>query len=190
MSEFLEHQRQSLEDVFFLNEDRKILEKLRLMQKMQETRENLSRVSGIQNDHVLQVLVDLKIRPETLAPLTLIPLLEIAWADGVLDNKEKNAVLAAIKQSGRLKNPEDQALLEQWLQRRPAPELLEAWTHYIKGLCERLSPEEKASLKNELMTHTRAIAEASGGFLGLGNKISPAEADMLKKLEAAFETAI
>jgi hypothetical protein len=188
MAEFLEHQRQSLEDQFFLKEDQKIIEKLRMMQKMQETKENLSRVSGIQNDHVLQTLVDLKIRPETLAPLTLIPLLEVAWADGALDEKEKQAVVSAIHQSGRLKKPEDRELLEQWLERRPSPELLTGWTYYIQGLCERLSPEEKQGLKNELMTYTRSIAEASGGFLGLGNKISTAEAEMLKKMEAAFET--
>ncbi len=186
MAEFLDHQRQSLEDLFFLKEDQKIIEKLKMMQKLQETKEDLSKVSGIQNDHILQALVDLNIRPETLASLTLIPLLEVAWADGVLDAKEKQAVASAIKASGRLKRPEDQALLEEWLERRPAPELLTAWTHYIEGLCERLTPEEKEGLRNELMTYTRSIAEASGGFLGLGNRISPTEAAMLKKLEAAF----
>jgi hypothetical protein len=187
MEQFLESQGKNLEDQFFLKEDQKLLDKLRQLKKMQESKESLEKVSGIQNDQILETLVSLNIRPETLGPLSLIPLLEVAWADESLDEKEKKAVISAVKQTGRAKNPEDQALLEQWLERRPEPGLLKAWIHYIKGLCEKLTPDERRELKEELMPHTRSIAEASGGFLGLGRKISSAESDMIKKLESAFE---
>ena len=49
-----------------------------------------------------------------------------------------------------------------------------------------MSREEVAVLKESLLDRARAVAGASGGFLGLGSKISNAEADMIGRLERAF----
>jgi hypothetical protein len=63
---------------------------------------------------------------------------------------------------------------------------MEAWMHYMQGLCEQLSREEVAALKEEFIKQARTIAEASGGFLRLGGNISKSEGNLLKKLESAF----
>jgi|WetSurMetagenome_2_1015567.scaffolds.fasta_scaffold00368_8 hypothetical protein len=178
---------QNLLDSFFIKEDQKLIEKLRDMRKLAETKEELAKVSGIKNDAVLSRLVEMNVRPEALASLSLIPLVEVAWADGAIDENEKKAVLAATERMGFGTPGADYEIVRQWLNHRPDPAMLEAWSHYINGLCEKLSPEEKKSLKDEIVGHARSVAEASGGFLGLGNKISKAEDDMLKKLEAPFE---
>ena len=44
----------------------------------------LGRATGIDDPYLLARLAELGIRPETLAALTLIPLIETAWADGVM----------------------------------------------------------------------------------------------------------
>jgi hypothetical protein len=176
----------NLLDSFFLKEDQKLIEKQRAMRKLKETKEELAKASGIKNDAILQKLVELNVRPETLASLTLVPLVEVAWADGSVDENEKKAVLAAVERHGFSKGSTDYDLVTQWMTHRPAPALLEAWMHYVQGLCEQLSPEEIKTLKEDLVGHTRNIAMASGGFLGLGNKISKSEEDILKKLEGAF----
>jgi hypothetical protein len=175
-----------LEDMFFLKEDQKLIDKLRAMRKLKETKEELSKVSGIKNEAILQKLVDLAIRPETLASLSLVPLVEVAWADGAVDEDEKKAVLAAAERMDFPKGSTEYDLLLQWMTHRPQSQLLEAWMHFIEGLCEQLSKEEIKTLKDDLLGHTRAVAEASGGFLGLGNRISSAEASVLAKLETAF----
>jgi hypothetical protein len=176
----------NLEDLFFIKEDQKLIEKLRTMKKLQETKEELSKVSGIKNDKVLQKLVDLNIRPETLASLTIVPLIEVAWADGTVDDKERTAVLKAIEHLGFAKGSTDYELAFQWMTHKPDSELLTAWIHYIEGLCEQLSDAEKIALKTDLVGHAKNIAEASGGILGLGNKISKEEAEMIAKMEKAF----
>ncbi len=79
----------------------------------------------------------------------------------------------------------DLNILAAWLNEKPAPALLEAWEHYIKALCCRLSADERRSLKEEVLTDARNIAQAAGGFLGFG-KISDEEQNMLARLEAAF----
>jgi len=78
-------------------------------------------------------------------------------------------------------------LLRQWMKHKPIPKLLEAWKHYIKGLCGELTQHQKNALKKDLIGHARQVAEATGGILGFGNKISKPEQKMLDKLESAFD---
>jgi hypothetical protein len=182
----LSEQGRTLADIFFLERDRKLIEDLHRIEKMKETKQVLSKVSGITEDSILQKLVDLNIRPEILATLAIVPLVEVAWADGSIDEKEKAAVIEAAKQSFISKDSPDFDLLRQWLTHKPGAKLLEAWEHYIKGLCRELTKHQKNALKKDLIGHARQVAQAAGGILGLGNKISKTEQKILDKLESAF----
>jgi hypothetical protein len=55
-------------------------------------------------------------------------------------------------------------------------------------LCAALKPGEKRALRDELLGRARQVAEATGGFLGLGNKISPEEQVVLDELAKVFES--
>ncbi|MBU0713795.1 MAG: TerB family tellurite resistance protein [Verrucomicrobia bacterium] len=182
----IQENRQSLEDMFFRKQDQKLVDQYRALQKMKETQAALAKVSGIRNDAILKKLVELNIRPETLVSLSLVPLVEIAWADGHVDTREKNAILNAVNQSKQVCGSMDHELLERWLKQRPPPQLLEAWMHYMRGLCEQLRREEVTALKEEFIKQARTIADASGGFLHLGGNISKSEGNLLQKLESAF----
>jgi len=182
----LRKEAQELENSFFAEQDRKLIEKRQQLRKLNETKENLAQVSGIKNQAVLEKLVQLDIRPEILAALAVIPLIEVAWADRTVDDQERAVLLETLDKQGITKDSIEFQLIEQWLSHKPAPSLMLAWTHYIEGLCEALAPGEIASLRDELMKNTTALARASGGFLGLGNKISKSEAEMIEKLSGAF----
>lgn len=173
----------SLEDAFFRKEDAKLIARLHELEKMRETQEALSKVSGIKDAAVLQRLVELHIHPQTLAALATIPLVEVAWADGTVDERERKAILEAAQKHSC---PETTALLEQWLSRKPDAKLLEAWRVYVQGLVKELDDAQYASLKRDLVGRAQKVAEVSGGFLGLGSKVSAKEAQMIKQLESAF----
>jgi uncharacterized tellurite resistance protein B-like protein len=175
-----------LEDIFFSKQDKILIDKLHQIEKMKETKKVLAQVSGITNDDILQKLVDLNIRPEIVASLALVPLVEVAWADGKVDEKEKTAVLEAAGHSFVSKDSPDFDLLKRWMERKPDATLLEAWEHYMKGLCEKLTPHQKNALKKDLLGHARQVAEAAGGILGLGGKMSKSEQEILAKLESPF----
>jgi uncharacterized membrane protein YebE (DUF533 family) len=99
MAETREFSRQ-LEDAFFLKEDKKLIEKYKQLKKMEETKQRLAEVSGIKDEAILKKLVELKIQAETVASLALVPLVEVAWADGDVDESEKEAILMAVEKSG------------------------------------------------------------------------------------------
>jgi hypothetical protein len=176
-----------LEEAFFLQEDQLLIERLRSMKKMAETKESLAEVSGISDDAILSRLVELGVRPETLAALAAIPLVEVAWADGEVTPAERQVVLNHADAHGIRAGSVEYDLLERWLTHRPEPTLLEAWQAYVRGLCGGLSGEERQLLKDELLGGTQATAEADGGFLGLG-RVSGKEKQMLDRLSATFHT--
>jgi hypothetical protein len=176
-----------LEDAFFSKQDAKLIEQLRLMEKMKESKEALRKVSGIKSDEVLEKLVAMNVRPETLVSLGQVPLIEIAWADGAVDEKESAAMLKALEDAGFEKGSINYTVIESWMKHKPPQQLLTAWVHYTRGLCESLTVEEKDRFREKIIDRAMQIAEASGGFLGLGNKISKAEQKVIDTLKTAFE---
>lgn len=175
----------ALEDSFFLEQDRVLVERLREMRRMAETKEALAAASGIRSDAVLARLVELEVKPEIVAALAAVPLVEVAWADGRVEEAERAVVLAHADAQGIRPGSLERDLLERWLSHRPEPRLLEAWRAYVRGLCEHLGPAERDQLREELLRRTRATAEAAGGFLGVG-RVSSAERRVLEALAASF----
>jgi hypothetical protein len=175
----------TLEDEFFRKEDQRLTARLRELQEKAASREALGRVSGIKSEAILDKLLQLGIRAEVVAALALVPLVEVAWADGSIDDKERREILERAEKFGIAPGSPDHALLQSWLERRPEPKLLSAWVHMVEGLSEHMTPEQVRALRAGLIERAQAIASASGGFLGVG-KISTAEADMIRQLESAF----
>ena len=184
--EVLRDRGRSLEDEFFRREDKRLLAKLADLKAAEVSREALATASGVSSPEILDKLLALGIKAETVAALSIVPLVEVAWADGSLDAKERQAVLDRARASGVGPGSTAQALLEAWLERRPDPTLLDAWTHMVRGIRDQVGPDETARLKAGLLDQARAVASASGGVLGMGSKVSSAEAAMLARLEAAF----
>jgi hypothetical protein len=174
-----------LVEQFFFKENKKLAEKYRAMQQMKETKEALAAVSGINDDLVLEKFIELDLRPETLASISMVPLIQIAWADGNVDPKEKDAILNAVGKFGWTPDSLNYGLLNQWLNNKPSTSLLTAWKDYVDALCHKMTNEEVAHFKKEIMEHVTVVAEAAGGFLGIG-KISAEERNMISQLENTF----
>ena len=184
--EILRERGRSLEDEFFRREDARLKENLRQAAQRESAREALIHASGIKNPRVIDRLIDLGIHPETVTALSLVPLVAVAWADGSLDARERSAILERVDETEFAPGSPARALLEGWLTRKPEPTLMNAWTHLVEGLGEEMTRDEVAALKTGLLERARTVAGASGGFLGVGSRISTAEADVIQRLEGSF----
>ncbi len=176
----------SLEEAFFRRKDAELIALQRKLEAIKSTREALSEVSGIHNPKVLDKLIELDIAPHILTSIAVVPLIEIAWADGKIDDKERTAVLEAAAANGITAGSSEYLLLENWLKHQPPAKLLEAWLHYIEGVCETMTTADRHSFRSDLLERAKKVAEASGGILGVALKTSPAERAILKKMEQAF----
>jgi hypothetical protein len=129
--------------------------------------------------------VSLGTTAQTLAAIAVVPLVEVAWADGEVDDKERQAILKGLADSGVSPGGIEHQLVETWLEHRPGPKLLAAWQQYVHGICEKMNDAERGTFRDEVLKSTLTVAQASGGFAGLW-KISVDEREMIEKLEAAF----
>jgi hypothetical protein len=187
IKEFLGDRKKALEESFFARENANLLERLKAERGTQETREALAIASGIESDEILEKLCALGIDADTWTAVSIAPLVEVAWADGKIDESEHQAVLSGAEANGIASGSPGYVLLESWLAHRPDGRLLEVWGAFIVGLCAEMGALERESLKNQILGRARSVAEATGGFLGLGNKISDEEEVILAELAKAFE---
>lgn len=173
-------------DAIFHEKDQHLREAFRKRMEKMERREQLTQVSGIRDEAVLDRLIELDVTPETLGALELVPLVLVAWADNGVQASEREVIIALAKAAGIEPQDGRYPLLEHWLKKRPGVEMLEAWKHYVQELRRQLDAKKAEDLRHELLDRAESVAQAAGGFLGLGNKISSAERSMLSKLEQAF----
>jgi hypothetical protein len=186
--EILRERGKSLEDEFFRREDQRLLARLKELRSVEMSREALAKASGITKPEVLDRLLKLGIQAQTLAALSVVPLVEVAWADGALDANERRTLLEQAAATGIISASPAYGLLEAWLEHRPSQQLLDAWRDLVRAIREQIGPAEAERLKAEIVERARVVARASGGLLGVGSKVSSAEAAMLASLERPFET--
>lgn len=177
---------QILVEALFHAQDREVQRQFQERLASQNRREQLAQLCGVHDEALLDHLIALQVPPEAVAALAAIPLVTVAWADWTVQAAERKAILQAAEAAGIASDNGRYPVLEYWLTKRPKPELLEAWQHYIAALCRQLSSEEVATLKHDLLSHAQQVAEAAGGILGLGNKVSAQERAVLERLEQAF----
>jgi len=182
----LENQRNLLEEEFFLVRDRELLEKMREEKMKSEAIDNLAAVSGIGDRELLEELHELGIGSETLSALALLPLVEVAWADAFLDKKERAIILDLVAAEGIKKGSSAYGMIESWLKKRPKEEVRQAWKHYAGALGKVLKEPLRTRLVQQILGKSKKVAEASGGFYGVGKKTSQVEQLVLAEMEAAF----
>ena len=178
--------RSDLEDSFFSGARDGLRERLREVADTRvEQMESLAKISGIADIELLEKLVVLGIDQETLAALTLYPLVAVAWADGVVDRRERETVLKAAVECGLERGGVSHDLLEDWLEHAPEPLLLRAWQGFVRELAQQVTPDFRATFERELLRRARAVANATGGFLAL-DKTSSSEQRVLEQLRKSF----
>ena len=185
--EFLGDRKKALEESFFAKENARLLDRMKAETKDKETAEALANIAGISDAAVLDKLVDLGIEANTWAAISLVPLVEVAWADGKVEAKERKAVLSAAEASGVAPGSPSHDLLDSWLTHRPDARLMSVWGEYVVDMCANLSPGEKEAVKETIVGRARSVAESVGGFLGMGSKISVEEGVVLDELAKAFD---
>jgi len=149
----------------------------------------LSLASGITDRAVLRLLADLEVSSSVVAALALVPLVEVAWADGELAPEERASVLRASEEQGIRPGTRAHGLLASWLEHRPSQELFAAWEAYIEAVLEPLAEEECDRLCRDLVGRAREVARAAGHGGGPGS-ISTEEERALERVEAALRNAL
>jgi hypothetical protein len=146
----------------------------------------LAAASRIVDDDLLDELVALGIRADTIRALGLVPLAAVAWADGRLDEAERRMLLAAARDAGLDDDGPGRRLLELCLATSPPSALRELWRCWVGSASATLPPGESRRWRDDITARARRVAEAAGGFKSLLPKVSVHEAALLDEIGRAF----
>ena len=171
-----------LEDAFFAKENARLLQQMRDKAKQQERRAAMREVVRVNDDALIDNLIALGLEPGTVLALQLVPLAAVAWADGQIEPRERDAVLKAAAAQGIATDSVAGQLLNNWLVQQPGAELVDAWKRQMRALWPSLSQKERDEIRASALERARSVAEAAGGFLGLTSRISPQEKAVLDDL--------
>lgn len=181
----LEERGKALENQFYDKDSAQKLAAMRSRLDTQKSKDELRKASGMTDDAVLEQLVALGLRGNTIAALSLVPLIQVAWADGTIQDNERTAILQGAHGKGLDQGTDGYELLQTWLSKKPTDELFVAWEAYIKALAAQLNDEQNRLLRNQIVGFAKMVAAAAGGILGFG-KVSASEEKVLHRIEAAF----
>ena len=182
----LREQGKGLEEEYFHRKEKELIEKLRKQREAEAQRKGLADATGNPNEEILTTLEELGYTRDTVSLLHLVPLLNVAWADGKVSNQERDMVLEAARLHGLDADNSAYRQLLDWLENRPSQEFFEHTLRIIADLLETTGPSDGKIDRQTLLDLSTRIAAASGGILGLG-KISGEEQTALDRLAAALE---
>ncbi len=112
----------------------------------------------------------LGVNEDSYRALALLPLVQVAWADGTIQSKERQIILKVANDNGYLDGA-GKALLEGWLKRPPkapyyerARRLLIAMVHHEEGI---VGHDLTIDALTDLVDYCELIARSAGGFFGI-----------------------
>jgi hypothetical protein len=174
------------EDDYFRKQDLELIEKMRKASADDEARRALGATSGIQDPDLLREIQLLGFTAETVNLLPLIPILEVAWAEGGISPAERKLILDLARSRGIAEGSPADHELAGWLTHRPDQSVFTRARRLTVAILEAHAGEAGALTADDLEKYCEAIAHASGGILGL-NKVSVEERYAMKQIHAALQ---
>ena len=178
----LEKSARSLEEEFFARENTRLLQEMRQRAQARERRAAMSSMVRVNDDALIDRLIELGLQPETVMALQLVPLAAVAWADGQIEPRERDAVLKAAAANGVPPGSVAGQMLDSWLANQPGAALMDAWKQHMQALWPLLSPKERTDIRTSALERAESVAKAAGSFLGLTSGISVHEKAVIDRL--------
>ena len=180
----------ALEEEFFRKSDAALLEKMRAKAKLDEVAAELAKTLQVENPDLLRRVIDLGVAPGTGAALLLLPLVQVAWAEDEVTDKERAAVLRLAATRGVASGSPSEAQLRGWLVNRPSDALFQAAIEVIKAGISRLTPQEREDRIRAYAGACREVSEASGGLAKVlgGSGTSSEERSLIDVISAALRS--
>lgn len=130
-------------------------------------------------------LAEAGLTAETARLAVLVPLVQVAWADGAVQPEERAFVLRVAAGLGLATGP-GRAVLEGWLARAPSPAVVAAAHRLVRALGERTeAPSLEPGASDQVLAWCGGVADAAGGLFGYG-RVSAAEQAVLDGVAAEF----
>ena len=178
------------EEEYARKRDAELIQKMREKAALEEVASALGKALQVENPELVRRVIELGIQPGTGAALLLAPLVQVAWAEGKVTDKEREVVFRLAASRGVEKESTSGAQLAAWLDRRPSDAVFATALDVIKAGIAHLTPQERAGRIDEYAKACREVSEASGGLSKAfgGSGVSSEERSVLDQVTAALRS--
>lgn len=173
----------ALEEEYFRRKDRELIEKMRAKAEAESAQRSLGVAAGISDPALVSELLALGFTPDTISLLPLVPVLQVAWAEGGVTPVERDLVEKLANARGIAPGSPADAQLMDWLANRPSDEVFAGATRLIGAMLAEGASIVSDLSADTLVSYCEKVAAASGGFLGRG-RVSADERDLLSSIAA------
>jgi tellurite resistance protein len=111
----------------------------------------------------------------------LLPLVHVAWADGSVQRGERAMILKILESRGIERESAAFELIETLLEERPSDAYMTETLLLLRSLVR-----DRTERGKNIVELCMAIAEASGGFFGFGDRVADEERQMIEKIANAL----
>jgi hypothetical protein len=174
------------EEDYFRKRDRELIERMRAASAAAQTRRDLETKTGLRDPELLKDLEDLGFTPDTIALLPLVPIVQVAWAEGGVSDAERRLIVELARSRGIAPGTDADRQLGDWLDRRPSAQVFTRAMRLIRAMLDHPGEMTGNISADELIKYSESIAAASGGMLGIG-KISAEERATLAQIANALK---
>lgn len=178
--------KRDVEEDYFRKQDQALIERMRKESEAVASRRELGEKTGLTDPLLIAELEQLGFTSETVALLPVVPVVQVAWAEGGVSSKEREMVVRYARGRGIQEGSAADALLTGWLTTRPAPEVFSKATRLIRNMLAAGGEATKDLNPDDLVAYCESIAAASGGIFGIGS-VSSEERAVLEGLAQALK---
>jgi len=174
----------AMEDDYFYKKDRELIEKMRRAAADEKARSEMAAQIRINDPGLIKDLGELGFTPETVKVLPLMPIVQLAWAEGGVLTEERKLLVSLARNRGISEGSPADQLLADWMTRAPAPEVFSNAMRLIRAMLDAAPAAGADTITaDDIMRYCELIAAASGGIFGIG-KVSSEERATLAQIAA------
>jgi hypothetical protein len=158
-----------LEEEYFGRKNQELIQKMRERRAREADRRKMAEMMGVSDEEVLEALQDLGYTSETIPLLHIVPLVEVAWTEGGVADREREMIFKIAEARGVTPGGVAHEMLEHWLENRPSERFFENSLRAIRVVLDLLPEEQRRVGRRDLIAYCNQIATAvSSGIFGPG----------------------
>lgn len=180
--------RSSHEEEYFHRKNQQLIDRLREQLHHAEEARKLVARTGLNDAELMAWLAELGITSDNAPILHLVPLFQVAWADGTIQPAERELLEKAAHETGIAPGTPAHAAFDQLLKAPPTRAYYEAALIYIRLLLAALPAEEAGAARENLQALAFQVAKSSGGLFGLFGRVDDDERTALRQISAQLES--
>lgn len=134
---------------------------------------------------VIRALADLGMDQDSVGALPLLPLIQVAWADGEVQTGERTLIEKLASEHFQL-GEEGGRMLNNWLRYPPSKSYLERGRKALRLVATRGEDGMDEAVLDDVVKLSKKVAKSAGGLFGIG-AVSTSESEAIAEIAKALQ---